>query len=53
MYGYAGSTGNIVDVDTIPLEEVAGLEVYIGPSETPIEYSRYNQCGVLLIWSRL
>lgn len=54
MFGYLGGDGeNIVDIDTIPLEEVAGVEVYIGPSETPIEYSRYTQCGVLLIWSRL
>ena len=53
MYGFYGESGNIVDLDTIPLDDVAGIEVYIGPSETPIEYDRFNQCGVLLIWSRL
>ena len=53
MYGFQVEQFNIVDLDTIPLEEVAGIEVYIGPSETPIEFSRYNQCGVLLVWSRL
>ena len=53
MHGTLGEQGGILDLDTIPLEEVAGIEVYIGPSETPIEYSRYNQCGVMLIWSRL
>jgi len=53
MYGFQSDLGPIVDLDTVPLEEVAGVEVYIGLSETPIEYSRYNQCGVMLIWSRL
>ena len=43
---------NAVDIDTLPVEEVVGVEVYIGPSEVPIQYNQFNACGVLLIWTR-
>lgn len=50
--GFAASSPSIVDLDSRALEEVAGIEVYVGPSEIPIQYGQYNQCGVILIWTR-
>ena len=45
--------GDLIDIDSIPVEEVAGVEVYIGPSEMPMEYNQFSPCGVILIWSQL
>jgi len=36
-----------------PLRGIYGIEVYRGPSETPVEFRKPEQrCGVILIWSR-
>ncbi|MFQ5689844.1 MAG: carboxypeptidase regulatory-like domain-containing protein [Gemmatimonadota bacterium] len=40
-----------LDVDDIPPEDLGAMEVYKGVSETPAEYARLNNCGVILIWT--
>jgi hypothetical protein len=41
------------DVNTIPIDEIAGVEFYPSPSSTPARYSTLNSvCGVMLIWTR-
>ena len=52
VYLDGASMYGIVDIDTIPVEQVAGVEAYIGPSEIPMQYNQFNVCGVLLIWTR-
>ena len=43
----------LFDVNTVRPEQIAGLEVYTGPAQTPIKYNRTAAgCGVLLIWTR-
>lgn len=41
-------------VDAIPTSELAGIEVYAGPSSVPGEYSGLRtDCGVVLIWTNV
>jgi Carboxypeptidase regulatory-like domain len=41
------------DLNEWPVEEIEGVEVYVGPIETPAEYNLTgSDCGVLLIWTR-
>jgi len=37
--------------DIIPPQQVAGIEVYAGLGEAPIQY-RSNGCGTILVWSK-
>lgn len=38
-------------VDDIPPQQVAGIEVYAGASEAPVQYQT-NGCGVVLVWTK-
>jgi len=38
-------------VDDIPPGQVAGIEVYAGVSEAPVQYQA-NGCGVVLVWTK-
>ncbi|HET7228872.1 MAG TPA: carboxypeptidase-like regulatory domain-containing protein [Longimicrobium sp.] len=41
------------NIDRMALRNVAGIEVYNGPSETPPEYrGLWTGCGVVLIWTK-
>ncbi len=51
MGGFDSSSPQAFDLDSIPLEGTAGIEVYVGTSEIPIQYSQFNQCGVVLVWT--
>jgi hypothetical protein len=43
----------LFDINTIPPEHIAGIEVYPSAAQTPAKYSRTSGgCGVLLIWTR-
>jgi len=44
----------LFDVNSVPPEHIAGIEVYAGQAQIPIKYARSmdNVCGVLLIWTR-
>ncbi len=46
---------NNVNDATIP-KELAGIEVYLGPATTPLQYKSTNGagfCGVILLWTRV
>jgi hypothetical protein len=54
-----GLDGHMMDdafsVDDVPLTTIHGIEVYLGASTTPIEFSAPNRgtpCGVIMIWTR-
>ena len=43
----------LFDVNSIPPEQIAGIEVYSSAAQVPAKYNRTgNGCGVLLIWTR-
>ena len=43
----------LFDVNSVPPEHIAGIEVYAGAAQTPAKYNRTGGgCGVLLIWTR-
>ncbi|MBA3578530.1 MAG: carboxypeptidase regulatory-like domain-containing protein [Gemmatimonadaceae bacterium] len=44
-----------VDLDAFPLHTLHGVELYLGASNTPIEYTAQNRrssCGSIMLWSR-
>ena len=45
-----GSAGDI-DQITRP-EDIQGMAVYRGPSETPVEYQGSNSCGAVVVWTK-
>lgn len=52
--GVAMPTGD-VDLETIPLHTLHGIEIYLTGSSTPMEYTAQNNrssCGTILLWSR-
>jgi hypothetical protein len=38
--------------DLVLLDDIDGVEIYHGPSETPPAFNRGGECGVLVIWTR-
>lgn len=43
----------LFDVNTVPPEHIAGVEVYSSTAQVPAKYNRSgSRCGVLLIWTR-
>ena len=43
----------LFDINTVPPEHIAGLEVYSIGAQVPAKYNRTgNLCGVVLIWTR-
>jgi hypothetical protein len=48
-----GPTPVVSVVDQIPPDMLEAVEVYLGPSETPPQYSRGGaNCGAILLWTR-
>lgn len=42
-----------LDIDAIPPNDVQGIELYRGPSDTPVDFRSMNApCGVVAIWTR-
>jgi hypothetical protein len=44
-----------LEIDEVPLGDVEGIELYNGPSTTPMQFSQVtsaNTCGTIVIWSR-
>jgi len=42
-------------IDNISPNEVAGMEIYAGPSSTPVELAHYQEdswCGAILVWTK-
>jgi hypothetical protein len=43
----------LFDVNTIPPDQIAGIEVYSSIAQVPVKYHRTGSlCGVVLIWTR-
>lgn len=43
----------LFDINTVPPEHIAGIEVYTSSAQIPAKYNKTsNGCGVLLIWTR-
>ncbi len=41
------------DINSIPTKNIAGIEFYASPAQTPGQYSNLQaRCGVMLIWTR-
>lgn len=44
-----------IEVDELPLMDVEGIELYSGPSTTPLRFTQgaISTCGTIVIWSRV
>lgn len=38
--------------DLVSLNDIDGIEIYHGPSETPPAFNRGGNCGVIVLWTR-
>jgi len=44
-----------MELDDLPLTDIEGIEIYNGPSTTPLQFSQslsQQTCGTIVIWSR-
>ncbi|HEY4139056.1 MAG TPA: carboxypeptidase regulatory-like domain-containing protein [Casimicrobiaceae bacterium] len=45
-----------MEVDNIPVTDIEGMEIYSGPSTTPMQFSHETSrtdCGAVVIWTRI
>jgi hypothetical protein len=45
-----------MEVDNVAVTDIEGMEVYSGPSETPMQFSHrvsHLDCGTIVIWTRI
>jgi hypothetical protein len=45
-----------MEVDNIAVTDIEGIELYSGPSETPMQFSQrvsHLDCGTIVIWTRI
>jgi hypothetical protein len=44
-----------MEIDDLPLNTIEGLELYHGPSTTPMQFSQSSMttCGTIVVWSRI
>jgi len=48
-----GEDEELFNLSTIAVDQIAAMEYYAGPAQTPTRYSGLNsRCGVLVIWTR-
>ncbi|MGH7713457.1 MAG: carboxypeptidase-like regulatory domain-containing protein [Gemmatimonadaceae bacterium] len=48
-----GRRAPLFDVNSMSVTEIAAIEFYAGPAQTPSQYNKTSSaCGVLLIWTR-
>jgi hypothetical protein len=48
------AANGLFDVNSIPPEQIEGIEVYTSASQIPVQYNKTsNGCGVLIIWTRI
>ncbi len=53
VFDSAQPGSGLFDVNTVPPEHIAGIEVYTSAAQIPARYNRTaSGCGVLLIWTR-
>ncbi len=50
-----GTRVDNVELDELPVGDVEGIELYPGPSTTPMQFSQgaVSSCGTIVIWSRV
>jgi hypothetical protein len=52
-----GQRAGEMEVDEIPVTDIEGMELYHGPSTTPLQFSQSHgtrtSCGTIVIWSRV
>jgi outer membrane receptor for monomeric catechols len=55
QYFVDGQRVTNVEVDDFPLRDIEGIELYNGPSSTPMQFSQgaVTSCGTVVIWSRV
>lgn len=44
------------NIDALPFDDIAAVEIYRGPSEVPLEFTQTKMretCGVVLVWTRI
>ena len=45
-----------MELDNIPVNDIEGMEIYSGPSTTPMQFSHgwsRTDCGAIVIWTRI
>ena len=53
VYDSRRPENGLFDVNTIPPDHIAGIEVYTSTAQIPVKYNRTAAgCGVVLIWTR-
>jgi hypothetical protein len=53
IYDSRHPENGLFDVNSVPPEHIAGIEVYTSAAQIPAKYNRTGAgCGVLLIWTR-
>jgi len=53
VYDSKHPENGLFDINSVPPEHIAGIEVYTGAAQIPAKYNRTGGgCGVLLIWTR-
>jgi iron complex outermembrane receptor protein len=45
-----------MELDNIPVTDIEGMEIYSGPSTTPMQFSQassHTDCGAIVVWTRI
>lgn len=48
---WVNTSGGDLDSLVFP-NKIAAIEAYAGPSEAPLQYAGFAECGVLLLWTK-
>lgn len=51
-YYVDGAHAPYFDVNNLQPRDIAGIEVYRGNSEVPVEFKHADRCGVIVLWTR-
>ena len=51
-YYVDGARAPYFDLDDLQPADLAGLEVYRGNSEVPLEFKAFERCGAIIVWTR-
>jgi len=51
-YFVDGTRAPYYDIDNLQPNDLAGIEVYRGNSEVPVEFKGRERCGAIIIWTR-
>ena len=53
VYDSRHPENGLFDINTVPSEHIAGIEVYSSAAQVPAKYNRTGaSCGVMLVWTR-